>query len=427
MLRLVPSSRSFRSGASPMSRPHSVATSIRCFLGGRRRPYGAAVALLGVALFSVAPVSAAWLQTTEAPAAAPASVEAVDESNREQIEELIENLGVNEPDRREQAVRALIELGKAAIPILSENERHPSLEVRLRIVEVISEIRQNDVSRRLALLMSGEVDPETLQLPGWSQWIESVGDERNARSLYVELAKTEWELLEFADKVDEAELSQRLSELFKGYNQGGLTMNVPAYASCLFLATRLSKLDGQTMSGLSNFSRQDPIRLVIAQGRYSAPLKALLDRVILKMDFAYASLALQLAIDHSLGNGRVLALQLIDRAGEMREHLLRPAVITLVRLGTIEDLPVIETLFEDRRVIPVFLNNQQREAQLRDFALASAVMLSDKRLEDYGIQTFPPAIERSAWTTGVSVGFEDEAARDAAFAKWKAEREAEKE
>ena len=343
---------------------------------------------------------------------------AVAESEDPEVAALIEQLGDAEPQRCEQAARDLIELGNRALPALQRQARHPNSEVRLRIVEVTSEIRRKDVDQRLARLVSGEVDPASLALPAWQRWAELVGDDRDSRAFYAEVAKGEWGLLKFADTASDEEIARRVSALFTSYGQGTLQpMSLATYTGCLFLTCDHEQLDSATIVGFSNYSRMEPIRGSIAQGRRSDPLKRMLDRMITNMDEGLVTIGLQMAIEHELPGGRKLSLDMLRDGGRKSEHLIRTALSALVRLGTKEDLPAIVQVFEDRRAIRVFLMNQQQESQLRDFALTTAAMILDESLDDYGLIVYPP-VPKSQWSMGINVGFADEAARDAAFVRW---------
>lgn len=375
----------------------------------RHWPCALGLAVSGLAGVDVSLLHSAWPASTPFQQGEDAQAEAM---------RWIEALGAAEFDQREEAVRRLTAMGEAALPALEASSRHPNLEVRLRLIEVLSEIRRNDLRQRVERLLAGGTDGKELKLPCWDHWSETVGDSPATRSLYAEMVNVEWELLSAATNPDSQTWAPRLTSVFESLNLGGTEMRLPTYTTYLFLACRLESLDGSTVSGLSNFARQDQIRSAIAQGKNSETLKLLLDQFVLKMDRrSYATVAFQLAIEHGLPSGRTLAIEMLDRSAEYQESFLRYALMTLARVGTEEDLPTIERSFEDRRTLRVFLDNQQRDAELRDFALTAALLITGQSLDDYGVERLP-AVPRDQWSIGINVGFRDAERREAAFAKW---------
>ncbi|MEC8508929.1 MAG: hypothetical protein VXZ53_18250, partial [Planctomycetota bacterium] len=77
----------------------------------------------------------------------------------------VESLGDPSFSARRRAVVTIREAGMKSEKMLVENLRHPSLEVRLKVAELLSEIRRNDLQRRIEDLLAFRADGEALELP----------------------------------------------------------------------------------------------------------------------------------------------------------------------------------------------------------------------------------------------------------------------
>ena len=104
----------------------------------------------------------------------------------------VESLGDPSFSARRRAVVTIREAGMKSEKMLVENLRHPSLEVRLKVAELLSEIRRNDLQRRIEDLLAFRADGEALELPGWTKYVDLVGDDKLTRQLFAEMLKDEY-------------------------------------------------------------------------------------------------------------------------------------------------------------------------------------------------------------------------------------------
>lgn len=333
---------------------------------------------------------------------------------------LIEGLGSPDFQEREQSLAALIAAGDIAQPILEKNARHPNLEVRLRIVDALSEIRLQDVERRLKLFLEGG-DGVELQLPMWTQWAEFVGDQEDSRALYAEMARDQWQFLSYAAEADSVDLTTRVNEAFLMHARTGQSMSVPMFSGLVFLGSLNETADNQVISSVFSLVRQEAIRRAIERGRYSPPLSAMLNKLLLKAEPNYISLVLQMAIELKLDCGREKALEVLKNFQQSAERQVQPALLALVQLGSKDDLPVIESLFDDRRTLRIILNNEQRDSEVRDFALAVALAIAGEDLTKYKLHA-TPFEDPKQWPLHTSVWFTTGEEREAAFALWSERR-----
>ncbi|MCA9106967.1 MAG: HEAT repeat domain-containing protein [Planctomycetales bacterium] len=344
----------------------------------------------------------------------------LDEESERQLLEWIELLGSPQFDRREQAVKALVAAGEPALPLLERNARHPNLEVRLRIIEVLSEVRQQNVERRLKQLIEGTVDPATLDLPMWEAWVEATGNSEDSRVLYAEAARAEWNLLEYATEAEQNDINKRVAETLSTY-QRGTTISVATFTALLFLGADVETVDLNVLNGVYNVRRQDVVTRAIERGRYSTSLISLMDRLVLRSPRTYITLSLQMAMDLNLPSARELSDQILAHPEEEPERAVQTAIIALMKRGSKDDIPTLEKLFEDRRALRISVNNLVRETQMRDIALAASLVLAGGDLAEYKIETIPQTDPRN-WPLTVYVLFPDGETRDAAFERWRNER-----
>jgi hypothetical protein len=106
------------------------------------------------------------------------------------------------------------------------------------------------------------------------------------------------------------------------------------------------------------------------------------------------------------------------------------ALMTVARLGDSSHLPTIEKLLEDKSVLTRMQENKDGknvvyDVQLRDAALAAAVMLTKQNLRDYfdipGEQQLGDP--QMVFFNARLIGFSSDEQRDKVFAKWQKYKE----
>ena len=178
------------------------------------------------------------------------SVSAVGQDATEEtltLQSAVESLGDPSFSARRRAVVTIREAGMKSEKMLVENLRHPSLEVRLKVAELLSEIRRNDLQRRIEDLLAFRADGEALELPGWTKYVNLVGDDKLTRQLFAEMLKDEYSMMLLADGDDNAELSAKLGEAARNQNNQQVA-NVGTYAAYLFLACLEDGSEGNLIS-----------------------------------------------------------------------------------------------------------------------------------------------------------------------------------
>src|SRR5690606_16963172 len=125
----------------------------------------------------------------------------VDPAIQARARELIAQLGDEHFSRREAATEALVHLGLSAVPALREASQPPDRQLRYRCGGVWS--------------LAGR-DKLAGELPLWIVLKNKLGDSAPIRSMYIEMLKSEWPLLEMVERdrsVASELISKRLDEL----------------------------------------------------------------------------------------------------------------------------------------------------------------------------------------------------------------------
>ncbi len=336
----------------------------------------------------------------------------------------VESLGDPSFSARRRAVVTIREAGMKSEKMLVENLRHPSLEVRLKVAELLSEIRRNDLQRRIEDLLAFRADGEALELPGWTKYVDLVGDDKLTRQLFAEMLKDEYSMMLLADGDDNAELSAKLGEAARNQNNQQVA-NVGTYAAYLFLACLEDGSEGNLISYIYTASHRQPVNMELKQGAYLKPLHTLLEVFMEDVDQRYVTLVLNLAVEFNLKSGTKFATTFLESSNPS-DYQTRVAIMCLAKFGDESHLPILAKLFEDKRAFRVFLNGKQRDSQVRDYALLASLYITEQPLQAYNMQTYPD-VDRKNINGSLNAGFVKDEHREPAFEKWAKYRKTEPE
>lgn len=336
---------------------------------------------------------------------------------QEALQKAVESLGNPSFSARKRAVAELQQSGMKAEALLIENLRHPSLEVRLKVAELLSEIRRNDIQRRIDDLLAFRADGKELELPGWEKYVEIVGDNKVTRELFAEMLRDEYSMMQMADKETASELSAKLNEAARNQNANNRpTTNLGTYAAYLFLACLEENSESNLISYIYTASHRQPVNAELKQGTYLAPLHKMLEVFMVDVDPRYVTLVLNLAVEFNLKSGTKFATDFLEST-KQSDYQTRVAIMCLAKFGDESHLPVLEKLFSDQRTFRIFLNGKQRDSEVRDYALVACLFITEQPLEAYQLQTYPD-INRENITGSLNAGFAKDEHREPAFKKW---------
>jgi hypothetical protein len=345
--------------------------------------------------------------------------------------ELVQKLGSELFDEREEAEEALAKMGRLArLALLEGVNTNPNPEVRTRCEGLLPRANSLEMKARLEVFLADAESKYEHDLPGWNQFRATVCNDWNlfgfaissdhsvaksARSVFVDLISTPRNKgVVMAAGASQAELTAvvigRRQELYNlrvrqpggpgGFATEPVVRRDPTaedVAALLFaesLASQSPARVPRTVSIsvlLSSSGFYTQVRESDEKGKvYKAIVTAWLESRINPMD---------------LYQGMTIAptLGLSDQSVKMAVRLLTSpgapvayrgnAATTLVRNAGKEHIPLLETAFEDTSVLTLARPNIRvnvdsdpvnNEIQVRDVALAVSIQLAGEKIEDYG-------------------------------------------
>jgi hypothetical protein len=340
---------------------------------------------------------------------------------------LARQLGDERFATRESATARLIQLGRSAKPALEEGRTDADREIRYRCARILSIIEELDFQRRLAAFAAGRTDGES-DLPGWKRYRSAYGDDAEARALFVEMQKSEPELMLAVEEGLHAvtkTVDFRCIQLQQSQRSGGQALNLGSIAALLFAVDdEQVTLNFQSVAALCSFCYQPTLANAIEDAAKRRMLRKMLGAWIKRGDGWTGYQCLSLAMRYDLKEGLAPAVKVLQNAAD-QPYIRQNAILAVAKLGDESHLPLIEALLEDKsKCATQRMNNVTFETQLRDVALAAMLVMKKLDPKEFGFDR----LELNATSIFVTstVGFEHEDKRNLAFAKWNKFRSGEK-
>jgi hypothetical protein len=335
-------------------------------------------------------------------------------------EDLVQQLGAASFEQREQAEQLLQRRGSEALDALRRAADEADLEVRYRARRLIGRIEHEQQWRLLEHFLTDYDAELAQQLSGWPRYAELVGDDLPARRLFVEMFETEPEIMASLGRADVTlVVEKRTQEMHPAPNTPSQGMTIPPTSIAVLLLASLEpgrEISAGTRSLInSHVNASDFKRALVADG--DPPIRRLLAAWVAGARDVSASIRMNIGSRFELPTAVVPAVELID--AQVHGSQLQYAVFTIARLGTGEQIPVLEGLLENQ----VVLSERQRgdeeafTCQVRDVALAGLIHLIGKRPRNFGFAELRP---HSNSLYGLNTaGFATEELRATAFHKWR--------
>jgi hypothetical protein len=319
-----------------------------------------------------------------------------------------------------------MKLGLSAKDVLMDGTRHEDPEVQRRCRELLPAVFEADLRARIAAFLNDKEGKGKHDLPGWERFRKMVGDDPAAKLLFTEIIRSEQgQFVAEADaQPDQAgqALLARAQELQQSlYNPqfgGPRPLAVGDVAALLFVAADPRvKVPIQAVYSLNSFFYQPTVRGSITGSNATSPMRRLLVRWMEEQSDPNAAqqmlyLAMNLELKEALGMAQKMLAE-----GKIKGHALGVALTTVGKLGTREQLPVLEKHLGDTTVVGNLQFNQTRiTTEVRDIALGMMVHLTDQSHKDYGFAFVRnnPGLKFNPHY----LGFAQPAERQAAFKKW---------
>ena len=382
------------------------------------------------------PIGSVWLATllawvavaSQLPAAqfqaAAAPAQGAQDPGR--ISSLVKQLGSEDFAEREAAGDELTRAGLAAFSALETAAAHPDREVRYRSIRILGQIRELDLQRRLEAFLSGKNDTDEYPLPAWSRFKKAYGDDATSRQLFVELTRADAEVmrtLEESPKTASDLLGQRAFQHQQAMQLGQQQqLSLAQIGVMLFVAAEEDvTLQAQTMNMVYNYCYQQTLRDAVASSAKNGIPRKMVGSIIRRSEDTAAYQAMLIALNLGLDDGMVPALKILNGQGNRAPHMSQYALMTVAKLGNQSHLPLVEKLLEDKSVVTRMQENKTiYDVQVRDAALATAVLLSKQELKTYfgerpNQQLTDP---QQIFFNPRVIGFTDEEKRTETHKKW---------
>lgn len=334
---------------------------------------------------------------------------------------LIQQLGDDSFQSRQSAMVQLASYGRAAIPALRQAESDGDGEVRARARHVLRMIRENDRDRLIAAFLAGETIEDDEALPGWEVYRNIAGSARDSRQLYAQMLQSEAAFLERSFSDERALvpnlLAQRTAQLHDDLRRNR-PIAVSSVATLLLVAAR-PDIEISNQMGMMSLCYRTEFDRAIRAGNGPNPLKSLLGRVVARVsDESLFAQRFHFSLHYDLPEGLEPARQVLSERSGI-PHVRYYAVLVVAKMGQTEDLALLERMLDDSGevVSQHRVDRRQISTQVRDIALAALVQRHGEPFEDYGLHQVRP--DEKLMFQSTSVGFETDAEREAAIARWR--------
>lgn len=319
--------------------------------------------------------------------------------SQEPITTLVDELSSRQFATRQRAMATLIQLGPSVVPELETAMSNGSRELRFRAQRVLDAVEKNLYQLQLeAFMQSGE---QAAQLPGWHTFKELSGTNSTARRLFVLMCRAEPELMRSLDRpktIISSQITNRcreLQQIFRTYKRDSIQLGTVAallfsgglsdvevddtsvktiYSVCNYNAFR-NEMYTRNPNGTSQY-RRTPRSSILRQ----------LFAVWMKHGQSWdAQMAFNLAMQYDIKQCLPRAIELV-RAKNTPCHVAQIALVAITRFGKPANLPDLEVRINDKS----FCGVQQRvgqklhQTQLRDVAIAGALLIAGENPRDYG-------------------------------------------
>lgn len=247
--------------------------------------------------------------------------------------------------------------------------------------------------------------------------------------MFVDMQRADPELMKAMDdgpKVAAELLDRRAVQHQQALQVGVQQLSLGQITAMLFVATDEDvKPPTQTMLTIFNYCNHQSLRDALdGKGKKEIPRKMVGTLIKNSEDWA-AYQAMILAYNNKLPEGLVPALKILGGQGARASHMSQYALLTVARNGDQSHLPLVEKLLDDKSVVTRMQeNNKMWDVQVRDAALAAAILLTKQELKTYftGRPEQSVSDPQQIFFNPRLIGFQSETDREAVQKKWAAWR-----
>ena len=339
-------------------------------------------------------------------------------------EELVTLLGSNSFMRRQASGRALEALGKAAVPAVTAGLKSVDLEIQHRCRVLLGRINTTAIDGDIKAFLAGEHE-----LPGWLQVKDVFGDSDVSREIYGLAYRTEYDLLQrYAKKTCDRE--KLATDLYKKASDTvariqyeeqppfGTAMTALILALDDEIRDHLNK-NQNWHSHVTSLFRSNQATMSLRKEGQGVVIKDLFSKLVLKepTSFALFQFANQWKLPARFASARAL-LETI-KVNTNSQYWIQSVIGVIISDAKKSDIVLLERFSDDEMVIDENGDGRGRSfvLQLRDLSTFAIIKCNGKDPFEYGF------VKHQHGRATLPFGFATDEDRQAAFAKWNAEKE----
>ena len=342
---------------------------------------------------------------------------------------LVKSLGSPHFALRERAMSQLIHQGVGALDAVERGVRSEDREIRFRCRRVLKIVQADEFQRRLHVFAAGGAAAQKVKLPSWDLFASQVDNSDVGRRLFVEMQKSEPELLRVLAQSPEqayAALTRRVAEIQNRmrFNTSGTQVQIQlgSVAAILFVANNQTRsFPLQTSQYISSCLQLPNFRSALESGEQRGLLRGMLGTWIGNSEGWSAYQGMMMAMQHDIPEGLIAAKRILrDAANQPNQPYFRYYALSAIgKFGDTKEIPTIEPFLQDKTpyatAIPVNGKIKYR-TQIRDVALAVLVHLAKQDPKNYG---FDRIRKHSLYLFDPnSLAFANDDLREQAIKKW---------
>jgi hypothetical protein len=357
----------------------------------------------------------------------------------ERAKELVAKLGDPIFRVRDDATRELKKLGRAALPALDETlNKTTDPEVRNRCETLLPAIEEADLKARLIAFLADTDRKYDHKLRYWPEFSAIAGDTATSRELFADINRTKAnrELVQSLDEskaeLEKAVLARRTllyNSIYRTVNGVRAPPRPADVFALLFVESRVTVTNRSYQYVIQNLLGQQPIRDALSGESGEAGRRLLTHWMDTRTQYLDVYQAMQLA-----GTLNIKEIPVGRYAVKVLENGQSPTLYKMYALTTSartmgkDALPILAKGMDDKtaQTVTWFFNGErtQHAIQIRDIALTMALIVTDQKIDDYGIEqrNRPNGLNlpETAKFSYMYYAFPNEKARTAAFEKFRA-------
>ena len=317
------------------------------------------------------------------------------------IPQLIDELASRQFSTRQRAMATLIQLGPDVVPQLEEAMTNGNRELRFRAQRVLEALTLHPQQMEVFIQSGEKAALPQVARPAWDGFKQLAGTTSTARRLFVLMCRAEPELMRNLERpvsITSRSITKRCKELqqvFRTYKRDGFPLGTVA---ALLFSGGINgvKVDEATVKTIYWVCNYNPFRneMCTRNPNGTARYRRTPRSNILRQLFAVwmkhggssdAQFGFNLAMQYDIKQCLPRAIDLV-RAKDTPCHVPQMALVAITRFGTLVNLRDLETRIDDKS----FCGAQERvgqklhQTQLRDIALAGALLIADENPRNYG-------------------------------------------